>query len=225
MLPNQSALEGAVRYADRQGHRSLASKLAEMIELEENGEVSGDDEANSDTELDTFANRMNADRLNRLLKERQEFAEDSNSMISLVKRETAVSKGSSSNQSSRQKIMVINDDADEEILRPVQVNIAHKGRNPFAAGNGSKTKKKRQLEEDVDDVTEICPDENARDSVITLDNEDDDDEEQGQKKKRSKKDNKTANNKKKKTVIEGAESEPEESNKPTTKITNFFKKN
>ncbi|OTF81844.1 WD domain containing protein, partial [Euroglyphus maynei] len=51
LLPNSQALEGAVRYAERQRHRSLAMKLVEMIQEGDENDNNVDDDRNSDVEL------------------------------------------------------------------------------------------------------------------------------------------------------------------------------
>lgn len=78
-MPDRNALEGAVRYAERQRHRSLALKLLEMVEELGEEEEEGD---NSDTELHQLATARRADRLRQVLPERDQ---PEHSVVSLAK--------------------------------------------------------------------------------------------------------------------------------------------
>lgn len=86
-MPNRSAIEGAVRYAERQQHRSLAMKLIEMMQDEETPDGSDEDEVNSDTELQELMLRKGADRARELLSvEAEEESQSSSSrMVALSK--------------------------------------------------------------------------------------------------------------------------------------------
>lgn len=88
IMPNRGALEGAVRYAERQKHRSLAMKLIEMMQDEETADGESDlDEQNSDTELQELMVRKSADQARQLLAlTEEEESQNSNSrMVALAK--------------------------------------------------------------------------------------------------------------------------------------------
>lgn len=86
-MPNRSALEGAVRYAERQQHRTLAMKLIEMMKDEDADADSDEDEVNSDTELAELMVRKGADQARQLLSvEAEEESQSSSSrMVALSK--------------------------------------------------------------------------------------------------------------------------------------------
>lgn len=88
-MPSRSALEGAVRYAEKQQHRSLAMKLIEMMQDEETADAGSDeDEVNSDTELQELMLKKGADQARQLLsvEAEEEWSQNSSSrMVALSK--------------------------------------------------------------------------------------------------------------------------------------------
>lgn len=153
-MPNRNALEGAVRYAEKQRHRNLAMKIVEMIqEDDDNGREESEDEHNSDTELQDLMVQKGADRARQLMREQIADVEESNTMISLTKFEQfSTRSGSSTNQKevtldftsiskkvSKEKNALPRDDDtlskddEQEVLRPVAVNNVKSGKNPFAS--------------------------------------------------------------------------------------------
>lgn len=200
LLPNSQALEGAVRYAERQRHRSLAMKLVEMIqEGDDNGNNDDDDDdQNSDVELQELMTKKNADRLRKLLKDNCDARQDSSSLISLAKidRSNNLSNHYTSvkpkslrksttepEQRTNGPITIISDDDDDndqdedDILRPKKLTISANEKNPFKVRNHQKNNssnqgKRKQIEESDDD--HVHSGDNDEDQII-INNDDNED--------------------------------------------------
>lgn len=200
LLPNSQALEGAVRYAERQRHRSLAMKLVEMIqEGDDNGNNDDDDDdQNSDVELQELMTKKNADRLRKLLKDNCDARQDSASLISLAKIDqsnnlsnhyTSVKPKSlrksttEPEQRTNGPITIISDDDDDndqdedDILRPKKLTISANEKNPFKVRNHQKNNssnqgKRKQIEESDDD--HVHSGDNDEDQII-INNDDNED--------------------------------------------------
>ncbi|KAH9425122.1 chromosome transmission fidelity 4 [Dermatophagoides pteronyssinus] len=175
LLPNSQALEGAVRYAERQRHRSLAMKLVEMIqEGDENDDA--DDDQNSDVELQELMSKKNAERLRQLLKD--DNRHDSTNLISLTKIDQSNNsnytslkpkslKNSTKNQERSVPLTIVSDDdnddngqnieEEEDALRPKKLALPSNQKNPFKVQNHNRPKnnlnsnKRKQIEESDDD--------------------------------------------------------------------------
>lgn len=159
LLPNGQALEGAVRYAERQRFRSLALKLVDMMQDFEDELVQEEDEQNSDTEIEKLMTKKQADKIREILKDKN----DQNSMISLVKdsdQEIFTSLKPKSMKKDEKKYEN-NEKESEDIENIIEDNVEASPieksnyenrtghRNPFSVQKN----KRKQIDSDEDDST------------------------------------------------------------------------
>ena len=174
-MPNRNALEGAVRYAERQHHRSLAMKLVEMIDDNENDD--NDDEQNSETELQELLTRKQIDRL-------RQFVPDTNgheSMISLTKitdnNKLNVASLKPKNLNSKSGPVLINNDNDDDVNSDADIDdetdsltSRNSFQNPFKRTTKKSTERKKRKNSD-DEYSDGENDKVRDKNEIDLDND------------------------------------------------------